>query len=97
MARAFDGERQFALMSRAGADLAARANLAAIRQIAAHLVGILVINDFVLVFAIDTYATLGRSKAPLSVTTGLSPVSATVRARTARTPGPAAARSGTAA
>lgn len=97
MARAFDGERQFALMSRASTDFAARANLAAIREIAAHLVGILVINDFVLVFAIDTYATLRRSKASLSVTAGLPPVSAPVRARTARTPGPAAAGSGTAA
>src|SRR4051794_8941182 len=54
MPRAFDGESEFALMARTGANFATRANLAAIRQVAAQLFRVLVIDKFIFVFAVDT-------------------------------------------
>ncbi len=95
--RALDGERNFALMPRAGADFASRANLAAIGQIAAQLVGVFIINDFVFVFAIDTDPALLRRKTALPVASVTAAVVAAVRTGATRTAVTAAAGSGTAA
>src|SRR5581483_5041013 len=88
MPRPFDGERQFALMARAGANLAAWANLAAVGQVAAQLVAVFVINNFVLVFAVNADSARRRRKAALSAAfSALSAVSTgtAIRARTAWT------------
>lgn len=97
MTRALDGDRKFALMARAGADFAAWANLAAVGQVAAQLFAVLVINDFIFVFAVDAKAALWRSETPLSVASTLTAVAAAVGTGPARSAGAAAARTGTAA
>jgi hypothetical protein len=97
MARAFDGEGDFALMSRAGADFAARANLAAVGQIAAQLVAVFIVNDFVFVFAVDTDPALLGGKPTLSVASVLPAVTAAVGTGSAGSAETAAPRTGTAA
>jgi hypothetical protein len=97
LSRAFNRHRQFALMTRARADFATRANLAAVCQVTAQLIAVLVINDFVFVFAIDADAALRLGKAALSFAIIWTVVSSTVRTRIARAARPAAARRGTAA
>lgn len=97
MTRALDGDRKFALMARAGADFAAWANLAAVGQVAAQLFAVLVINDFIFVFAVDAKAALWRSETPLSVASTLTAVAAAVGTGPARSAGAATARTGTAA
>jgi hypothetical protein len=84
MPRAFDRQRQLALMARAGADLAAGANLAAIGQVAAELFGIFIVNEFVFVFAVDADAPHGRTKPALLPVTSAVATTA-IAARTART------------
>lgn len=54
MARAFDGEREFPLVTGACADFPTRANLAAVGQVTAQLLTVFVINEFVFVFAVNT-------------------------------------------
>lgn len=65
MPRAFDGQRQLALMASAGTDLAAWANLAEIGQITAQRFAVLVINHFILVLAKDAGAVCGQHKTTL--------------------------------
>lgn len=73
MSGALDSECQFALVTRAGADFATGANLGAVRQIAAELFGIFIVDDFVFVFAVDADTAHGRTKAALlSVTSAIT-------------------------
>jgi hypothetical protein len=96
MSRAFDCHCQLALVPRTRANFATRANLAAIRQIAAQLIAILVINEFVFVFAVDANPTLLRGKPALSIAAALT-VTAAIGTRTARTARATTARTRTAA
>lgn len=97
MPRALDGDCQFALVPGAGADFAAGANLAAVGQVAAQLVAVLVVNDFVFIFAVNTDPALRRRKTALSVASVLvAAAAAMVGTRTAWSARPAA-RTGTAA
>jgi hypothetical protein len=82
--RALDRRRELALVSGARANLATRANLAAIGQETAQRVAILVINNSILVFAKRAYAADGGTEAAL-----LTPASVTlptaITARSTRT------------
>jgi hypothetical protein len=97
LSRAFNRHCQFALMTRACADFATWTNLAAIRQVTAQLVAILVINDFVFVFAIDADPALGLGKAALPFAIICAVVTPAIGTRIARAARPAASRRGAAA
>lgn len=77
MPRPFDGEREFALVPRAGADFAAGANLAAIGEIAAQLIAVLVINNFGFVFAVDADPAGGGRKTASAALAARAPVART--------------------
>lgn len=90
MTGALDGKCQLALVPGAGADFATGANLAPVRNIAAQLIAVLVINNLVLVFAIDADSAHRGTETALSVPSTLASAAAIV-ARTARTTARAAA------
>lgn len=91
MPGALDCQGEFALVTRTGADFAAGANLGAVGQIAAELLGIFIVNDFVFVFAVDADAAHWGSKAALlPVTSAVTTTTAVIAAGSARTTGTAA-------
>lgn len=65
MPGALDCQSQFALMTRAGANLATGANLGTVRQIAAELFGIFIVNEFVFVFAVNADTAHGGTETAL--------------------------------